>query len=104
MLLAYIYKAEITVYLQHVLKDDQRIILAFSFIYLIGNIFFIPLGIFSFLSGFAFTWKWGFIIGSPLCVFCNFFFWHIGHLAAFLLGRYFFYDFISRRWHGYKTL
>jgi uncharacterized membrane protein YdjX (TVP38/TMEM64 family) len=79
-------------------------ILAFSLIYLFGNIFFIPLGIFSFVTGFAFTWKWGFIRGCPLCIFFNFFFWHLGHFAAFLLGRYCFFDFISRRWRGYKSL
>ena len=75
---------------------------ALTLIYLVANLLFIPLGIPSFLSGFAFAWKWGFWKGMFLCVFWNFMFWHFAHFCAFLLGRYMLYDFIYSRWERYK--
>jgi hypothetical protein len=94
MLVAFLYKTEFQHWLIGLLKDDRRMLLAFTVIFIVGNTLFIPLGIFSFFSGFVFTWKWGFFKGAPFCIFCNFFFWQVSQLVSFLLGRYMFPEFI----------
>ena len=104
MIFAFFYNTEILAYTKRVLRDDEKVIQFFSVIYIVSGVLFIPLGIPTFFSGFVFVWKWGFEKGCPLCVVFNFFFWHLSHLAVFLLGRYFFFDFISKRWAGYKSL
>jgi len=104
MYLAAVYNEEIEHYLRNVLKNDRRVIVLFSVIYIICGIFFIPLGIPTFFASFIFTWKWGFQKGFPICFIFNFFFWHLSHLAVFLVGRYFLFDFISLRWKGYQSL
>lgn len=104
MTLAFIYKDELEERSKHVLTSDKLLIIAFTLFYLVSNLLFIPLGIPSFISGFAFTWKWGFWLGMPFCMFCNFWWWQIAHIVPFLIGRYLIYDFIYRRWERQKML